>query len=117
MAATPPPPEKLKLFEMAVSLVPEMELKGKNMWYTSMNGNMYTYMGKEGILGIRLSKEDYHTFRETYGVGDLKSYGAVMREYVPIPDELFNHRETLRGWMEKSHAYAKTLKPKPTTKK
>ncbi len=116
MAATPPPDRNLEQFKLAVSLVPEMELKGKNMWYTSMNGNMYTYMGKEGILGIRLGKEDYHAFREKYGVGDLKSYGAVMREYVPIPEELFDDIETLKIWMEKCQAYARTLPPKPTKK-
>ncbi|MFY0592982.1 hypothetical protein [Roseivirga sp.] len=116
MAATPPPEENLKQFQYAVSLVPEMELKGKNMWYTSMNGNMYTYMGKEGILGIRLGKAEYEAFREKYKVGDLKSYGAVMREYVPLPQELFEEEETLKIYMEMTHAYAKTLPPKPTKK-
>ena len=117
MAASPPPEENLKQFQLAVSLVPEMELKGKNMWYTSINGNMYTYMGKEGILGIRLSKDDYNAFREKFNVGDLKSHGAVMREYVPVPKELFQDTETLQAWMEKCQAYAKTLSPKPTKKK
>lgn len=117
MAASPPPEENLKQFQLAVSLVPEMELKGKNMWYTSMNGNMYTYMGKEGILGIRLGKEDYNAFRAQYDVGDLKSHGAIMREYVPIPQELFDDIETLKSWMIKCQAYAKTLPPKPTKKK
>ena len=117
MAATPPPLECKARFEAAIALVPEMELKGKNMLYTSMNGNMYTYMGKEGVLGIRLGKEDYKAFREQYQVGDLKAYGAVMREYVPIPEALHEDEETLKIWMEKSHAYAKTLETKPTKKK
>ena len=117
MAANPPPPECKARFESAIALVPEMELKGKNMLYTSMNGNMYTYMGKEGVFGIRLGKEDYKAFREQYQVGDLKAYGAVMREYVPIPDTLYGNEETLKLWLEKSHAYAKTLEPKPTKKK
>lgn len=116
MAASPPPEKNLKQFQLAVSLVPEMELKGKNMWYTSMNGNMYTYMGKEGILGIRLSKEDYVAFRAQYNVGDLKSYGAVMREYVPLPQALFEDTKSLKKYMEMTHAYAKTLPPKPTKK-
>jgi len=116
MAATPPTEENLKQFQLAVSLVPNMELKGKNMWYTSMNGNMYTYMGQEGILGIRLGKDDYNAFRTKYDVGDLKSYGAVMREYVPIPQELFSDLDMLKYYMEKTHAYAKTLAPKPTKK-
>ena len=116
MAATPPSQENLKQFEFAVSLVPEMELKGRNMWYTSMNGNMYTYMGKEGIVGIRLGKEEYNAFRERFQVGDLKSHGAVMKEYVPIPQELFEDTETLKRYMEMTHDYAKTLPPKPTKK-
>lgn len=117
MAASPPPEKNLKQFQLATSLVPEMELKGKNMWYTSMNGNMYTFMGKEGVLGIRLEKADYLAFREKYQVGDLKSYGAVMREYVPIPQKLFEDTDSLKHYMEMTHAYAKTLPAKPTKKK
>lgn len=117
MAASPPSEKNLKQFQLATSLVPEMELKGKNMWYTSMNGNMYTFMGQEGVLGIRLAKPDYLAFREKYQVGDLMSHGAIMREYVPIPQQLFEDTEALKHYMEMTHAYAKTLPPKPTKKK
>ena len=38
----PRPPAKVVLYEKLVALFPDVELKGANMLYTSMNGNMYS---------------------------------------------------------------------------
>ena len=87
------------------------------MPYTSMNGNMYSFVAKEGYVGIRLSKEDFEEFITKYNAQQAISYGSKMREYVHVPHEVLKRTAELATYMEKSHAYAKTLKPKPTTKK
>lgn len=111
------PEDKLALFDRLVGTFPDIERKGKNMPYTSMNGHMYTIMRKDGVLGIRLSKEDRAAFLEKYNTELLKNYGAVMREYVTVPDDLLHRTDELKPYLEKSVRYIKSLKPKPTTKK
>ena len=46
-----------------------------------------------------------------------EAYGAVMSEYVTVPDSLLKNTTELQKYLELSYAYAKTLKPKPTRKK
>jgi len=45
------------------------------------------------------------------------AYGALMEEYVAVPDSLLNHTKELQKYLALSYEYAKTLKPKPTKKK
>ncbi|MEO1288390.1 MAG: hypothetical protein AAFV93_11530 [Chloroflexota bacterium] len=71
---------------------------------------------KEGNVGIRLGKEDREAFMEKFNTGLSHQYGAVMREYVHVPDELLPDIETLKPYLEKSFDYVQTLKPKPTKK-
>lgn len=111
------PDVPLQQFTRLINSHPDMELKGGGkMQYTSMNGNMYTLVGKTGEAGLRLSDEDAQEFRETFDAGPLIQYGAVMRGYVQIPPDILGDTETLRPWLDRSHEYAKTLKPKPTKK-
>jgi hypothetical protein len=48
-------PEKLALYEKLVATSPKIERKGANNPYTSLNGNMFTYMDpNSGLVAIRL---------------------------------------------------------------
>ena len=107
---------KLAIYEKVVATNPSIERKGDTMPYTSLNGNMFSLLGKDGSLGFRLSKEDREEFLDKYKSGLMKQYGAVMKEYVLIPDKLLNSPKELKKYFELSYAYAKTLKPKPTSK-
>lgn len=120
MSKTPEqiPPEKLALYSQLIDTHPEIELKGgKKLSYTSLNGNMYTLLTKEGRVGLRMGKEDRDAFMEKYDSQLCVQYGAVMREYVEVPDSLLAKTEELAPYLALSYAYAQTLKPKPTTKK
>lgn len=119
MSKTPKevPADKLALFDQLVDTHPDIERKGKTMPYTSMNGHMYTIMTKNGVLGIRLSKEDRAAFIEKYDSALLKNYGAVMKEYVTVPDDLLHRTDELKPYLDQSYSYIKGLKPKPTTRK
>jgi TfoX/Sxy family transcriptional regulator of competence genes len=111
------PQDKLEAYDRLIAARPEIKRKGVTSPYTSIDGHMFTYLSKTGSLGLRMSKEDREAFREKYDSPPFEQYGAIMREYVTVPDELLQNTAELLPYLEKSYAYAKTLKPKPGKKK
>ena len=112
------PQDKLDLYRKLIETHPDIELKGgKKLPYTSINGNMYSQLTKAGKVGLRLGKEEREAFLQKYNTKLLESYGAVLKEYVEVPDELLENTEELKAYLAMSYAYAQTLKPKPTKKK
>jgi hypothetical protein len=78
---------------------------------------MFSHLSKTGTLGLRLPKEDRDTFLEKYNTTLYESYGAIMKEYVTVPDELLENTAELKPYLDISYEYIQTLKPKPTKKK
>ena len=109
--------EKLNLYDKLLATHPGIERKGKNMLYTSVNGHMFTYFSKDGELGIRLSKEEQEAFVAKYSTPPFVQYGAVMRGYVTVPDDLLQDTDALKPYLDLSYPYILSLKPKPTKKK
>ena len=112
-----PSTEQVELYEKLLATHPEMERKGDANPYTSYNGNMYTLLHQSQTLAIRLAAEEREKFLKKYKTTLFEAYGAVMKEYVRVPDDLLGKTAELRKYLEMSYEYAKTLKPKPTTKK
>lgn len=102
----------LELYEELVATNPEVERKGKTMPYTSRNGHMFSFLTKEGKLALRLSDEDREAFVEEYGTEPVVQYGAVMKEYVEVPQELLEDADELKRYFDMSYEYVGTLKPK-----
>ena len=111
------PQDKMQLYEKLIATHPEIELKGKNNPYTSLNGHMFTFISKDGVLAIRLAKDDREAFLEKYNTKLMESYGAIMKEYVRVPDDLLLNTDLLKEYLANSLQYIKSLKPKPTKKK
>lgn len=111
------PEEKLALYDKLIASVPEIERKGVTNPYTSYNGHMFTHLSKTGAMGLRMPKGEREAFIEKYNTTLYESYGAVMKEYVLVPGSLLENTEELRGYLEISFEYIKTLKPKATKKK
>jgi hypothetical protein len=112
------PQEKLELYAQLIDTHPDIELKGgKKLRYTSHNGNMFTLLTKEGKVGLRLGKAEREAFIAEHNTKLVETYGAVMREYVEVPDDLLADTEALAPYLAMSYAYVQTLKPKPTKKK
>jgi TfoX/Sxy family transcriptional regulator of competence genes len=109
--------KQLALYEAVVATVPGIERKGDTMPYTSMNGNMFSLLTKEGILALRLSEEDRAAFVKKYKTEPVVQYGTVMKEYVAVPPGLLAKTKELAKHFKLSVEYAKSLKPKPTTRK
>ena len=103
------------LYDKLVATLPEVERKGDANPYTSLNGNMFTLL-HEGKLAIRLPPAEREKFLSRYKTTLYEAYGTVMKEYVAVPDALLGRTEELRGYLDLSYRYAKTLKPKPTKK-
>lgn len=101
-----------EVYDALVAQVDEIERKGKTVPYTSANGYMFSLLNKEGEIGIRLPKESQQKFKEKYDADSFHSHGAVMRDYVKIPDALFNDLDLLAGYLKESHAFVLGLPPK-----
>ena len=109
--------EKLELYEKVLRTNSKIERKGDANPYTSLNGNMFTLLHSSGTLAFRLPEEEREKFLKKYKTGLFEAYGAVMKEYVVVPDALLKKTPELARWLEISYAYAETLKPKATKKK
>lgn len=111
------PQDKLDLYDKLIASNPDIQRKGVTMPYTSVNGHMFTILSKTGSLGLRLSKDDRETFLEKYESTLYESHGAIMKEYVTVPDELLEKTAEIKPYLDQSFAYVKTLKPKATKRK
>lgn len=112
-----PRDEQIAAYERLVATVPGVERKGSKLPYTSMNGNMYSVLDETGVLALRLSPADRSAFMAAFEATLQVAYGHVMKEYVAVPDAVLQQTDRLAPWFAASHAYATTLKPKPTTRR
>jgi hypothetical protein len=112
------PPEKLALYEKLIATHPEIERKGAANPYTSLNGHMFSLLlGPSGVMALRLPEKEREEFLKKYKTTLYEAYGAVMKEYVTVPDALLKNTKALEKHLAVSYAYVKTLKPKATKKK
>jgi hypothetical protein len=89
-----------------------IERKGKTMPYTSANGHMFSLLNKKGELGLRFSKEVQKKYIEEWNTTTFMSYGATMRGYVLIPENMLKDLDTLAAYLKESHEYVMSLEPK-----
>jgi hypothetical protein len=109
--------DKVALYDKLIATRPEIERRGDANPYTAVNGNMFTILLGSESLGIRLPEEERAKFLKKYETTLLEAYGAVMKEYVAVPDGLLGKTKELARYLDLSFAYAGTLKAKATTKK
>lgn len=106
------PQEQLEAYDRLIASNPDIERKGVTNPYTSVNGHMFTHLSKTGTMGLRLPKEQREAFLATYDTALYESYGAIMKEYVAVPDALLLNTDALRPYLDMSFEYTKSLKPK-----
>ena len=109
--------QSLALYERLVATNPDISRKGATMPYTSANGHMFSFLGKEGAVAIRLPSEAREAFLKRYKTALSVQYGSVMKEYVVVPDGLLRKTEELKAYIDTSYAHVSALKPKPTKRK
>jgi hypothetical protein len=110
--------DRLELFDKLIVVRPEIERKGANNAYAAVNGNMFLLMQPDGVLAIRLPEGAREEFLKKYNAKLYEAYGAVMKEYVAVPDGVLVAGKTkeLQKYVASSYEYAKSLKAKATKK-
>jgi TfoX/Sxy family transcriptional regulator of competence genes len=109
--------DKVALYEKVVASTPDVERKGAAFPYTAINGNMFSLLNKDGVLYLRLADDERDAFVAKYKTKPVIMYGALMKEYVAVPDALLASTTQLKRYFAASYGYAKSLKPKATTRK
>lgn len=112
MAKYTGPPERLELYEVLVASVEDVERKGAANPYTSRNGHMTSFIDKNGDVSIRLDEAGREEFMEKYDSGISVQYGAQMKEFVVVPDDLLERHDELREWFVRSWEWVGTKEPK-----
>ncbi|WP_422362152.1 hypothetical protein [Reichenbachiella sp.] len=100
------------LYEQLVATNSNFELKGKNMLFTSANGHMFSQLNKAGEIGIRLSKEDGEKFIVEHKSSLFRSYGAVMKGYVVVPESMLDDMNLAAKYLQQSYEFVLSLPPK-----
>ncbi len=108
--------DQVDLYDKLLATIPGIERKGDANPYTSLNGNMFTLLQGSRSLAIRLPEGKREEFLKKHKTTLFAAYGAVMKEYVAVPDALLKNTKELQKYLEFSYEYARTLKPKPTKK-
>ena len=104
--------ERLKLYDELIDKCSRFERKGKTMPYTSANGYMFSLLNKAGEIGIRFSKEVQEKYMKELNTTYYKSYGATMKGYILIPEEMLKDLDNVAKYLDESYDYVMTLEPK-----
>ena len=108
--------ERLKLYDKLVATNPAVQRKGATVPYTSLNGHMFSYLGKTGELALRLPADALQSFLKKYKTSLCQQYGVVQKEYAMVPDKLLPKTKELKPYFDLSYKYVSSLKPKPSKK-
>lgn len=106
----------LELYDKLINTLPKVERKGKAMPYTALNGHMFSFLSKDGIMGLRLSEKDRSSFINQFNSQLMEQHGHMMKEYVIVPNAVLKDTEKLSIYLQKSLDYISELKPKSTKK-
>lgn len=103
----------MDVYRKLVADYPGLSLKGVSMPYTSLNGNMFSFVTIEGKLVLRLGEGDRQEFMAKFHTNPVIQHGALMKEYVEVPDVLLKDQKELITFFKRSYEHAAALKPKP----
>jgi len=107
------PAEALEDYESALGAA-GIDRKGATRPYTSVNGNMYSFIDPDGLVAVRMSDEDREAFLAEHGTDPVIQYGATMRGYVEVPADKRGDTAFRSQLLSKSLDWASSLPPKPT---
>ena len=122
IVVTPPnrsgvPDVVIAAYDRVIATVAGLERKGATLPYTSVNGNMFSFLAASGTLALRLAVTDRQAFIARFATGLHEAHGRVMAEYVTVPDAVLRDPDALAPWFAASWTYASALRPKPTTRR
>jgi hypothetical protein len=111
------PAKTLAAYEKVISKLEGIERKGATMPYTSLNGHMFSFIGQDGSVALRLPADLREEVMRTHSAKPCMAHGVVMKEYIIIPDDLLHNTRVISKYFKLSHSYVELLKPKVTKRK
>lgn len=108
--------DELLAGKMAPFLYNKRRMFGSPVYF--VKGNMLAGVHQDNIF-LRLSPRDKEKIlSENDEVTPFEPMeGRVMREYVVLPESIFDRDDLLEEWLERSHAFVSSLPPKKPKKK
>jgi hypothetical protein len=103
-------------YDRLIANRPGVERKGAKVPYTSLNGNMSSYLAEDGTLVLRLGPADREAFLARYETRLHEAFGTIQKDYVDVPAALLETTDELAPWFAASVAYVGGLRPKPTNR-
>ncbi len=79
------------VYDKLIESVSGIERKGKTMPYTSVNGHMFSFLDKNGEMGLRLPQPERDEFIKKYDTKLSVQHDKVMKEYVVVPYGLLSN--------------------------
>jgi hypothetical protein len=73
---------------------------------------MFSFLSAEGSMALRLPEERRKEFLEKHGTSLFVAHGAILKEYVEVPERLFKNTFALLPYVDQSYEYVRSLKPK-----
>jgi hypothetical protein len=111
------PAEAIERYDALIATLPGVERKGRGMPYTSVNGHMFSFLTPGGTLALRLPASERDAFLEAHDTRLIEQHGRPLKEYVAVPDSLFDQTDALAPYVAASYRYVASLKPKGSTKR
>jgi hypothetical protein len=115
-AAPHAPDDKVALYEKLVATNPKIVRKGAANPYTSHKGRMFSMLGKDGTMILRLPDDVRDAFMRKYKTRLAVQYGTTMPEFVDVPEGLLRKTAELKTYFDLSYAWLDSLTAKPTTR-
>ncbi len=108
------PAERIDAYDRLIATRPEAGRKGATIPYTSLNGHMTSYLTDTGSLVLRLSPDARARFLDEHATTLNTAYGVVQKEFVDVPDALFEDTRAIAPWFASGLDWIAGRKPKPT---
>jgi len=83
-----------------------------------VNRNMFCGVHQDSIF-MRLSEEDRKKIQEEFDEAQIfePMEGRKMKEYMAVPEAVYDDPETFTTWLKRSFDYVSSLPPKPEKKR
>jgi hypothetical protein len=106
------PEEILELYTRLVASNPMVKMQGVTVPHTSHNGYVFSYLEKNGSMGLRLPEKEREAFLKKYKTSIFLSYDKMKKGFVAVPERLLRNANELKLYFDISFKYVNTLKPK-----
>ena len=73
--------------------------------YTSLNGNMFSYLHPSGSMALRLPADERDKFLKRFKTTLFEAYGVIQKEYVTVPEALLKNTKELEKYFHLSWQY------------